>query len=68
MMVCSSCGKTVVTPMDHIQVEKCDECSGARRGVVGGGEFNPLGGAARGVGRCTCAAGPGTNPACPVHP
>lgn len=31
-------------------------------------EFNPLGGAARGVGRCTCPAGPGTNPACQVHP
>lgn len=31
-------------------------------------EFNPLGGAARGVGRCVCAAGPGTNPACEVHP
>jgi hypothetical protein len=29
---------------------------------------NPLGGAARGVGRCVCAAGPGTNPACEVHP
>jgi predicted HAD superfamily Cof-like phosphohydrolase len=31
-------------------------------------EFNPLGGAARGVGRCVCAAGPGTNPACEIHP
>lgn len=31
-------------------------------------EFNPLGGASRGIGRCTCAAGPGTNPSCPVHP
>lgn len=31
-------------------------------------EFNPLGGAARGVGNCVCAAGPGTNPACQVHP
>lgn len=30
--------------------------------------FNPLGGASRGVGRCVCAAGPGTNPACEVHP
>lgn len=30
--------------------------------------FDPLGGAAHGVGRCSCAAGPGTNPACPVHP
>lgn len=30
--------------------------------------FNPLGGAARGIGRCACLAGPGTNPACPVHP
>ncbi len=29
---------------------------------------NPLGGAARGQGRCVCAAGPGTNPACQVHP
>lgn len=31
-------------------------------------KFNPLGGASRGVGKCTCAAGPGTNPSCPVHP
>lgn len=31
-------------------------------------EHNPLGGAARGVGRCVCAAGPGTNLACQVHP
>lgn len=30
--------------------------------------FHPLGGASRGVGRCVCAAGPGTNPACEVHP
>lgn len=30
--------------------------------------FNPLGGASRGIGHCSCAAGPGTNPACPVHP
>lgn len=30
--------------------------------------FNPLGGASRGVGRCICAAGPGTNPGCQVHP
>lgn len=31
-------------------------------------DFNPLGGAHRGVGRCTCYCGPGTDPACPVHP
>lgn len=31
-------------------------------------KYNPLGGAARGVGRCTCLAGPGTNPGCQVHP
>lgn len=31
-------------------------------------DFNPLGGGLRGVGRCTCPAGRGTNPACPVHP
>lgn len=32
------------------------------------GTFDPLGGASRGVGRCTCLAGRGTNPSCPVHP
>lgn len=31
-------------------------------------DWNPLGGASRGVGHCRCAAGPGTNPTCPVHP
>lgn len=36
------------------------------RGEVG--RYHPLGGASRGIGDCTCAAGPGTNPACPVHP
>jgi hypothetical protein len=31
-------------------------------------EFHPLGGSHYGVGRCSCYAGPGTDPACPVHP
>lgn len=30
--------------------------------------FDPLGGAHRGVGRCTCYCGAGTDPNCPVHP
>lgn len=36
--------------------------------IVDDPAFHPLGGASRGMGRCTCAAGPGTNPSCPVHP
>jgi hypothetical protein len=31
-------------------------------------DFNPLSGASRGVGRCTCPCGKGTDPGCPVHP
>lgn len=31
-------------------------------------DFNPVGGASRGVGRCTCPCGKGTDPGCPVHP
>lgn len=60
-MTCQGCGKTVIVPMDYTGSEYCDDCVPLR-------EFNPLGGAARGLGRCTCAAGPGTNPLCPVHP
>lgn len=30
--------------------------------------FDPLNGASRGVGRCTCPCGRGTDPSCPVHP
>lgn len=30
--------------------------------------FNPVGGASRGVGWCTCPCGKGTDPGCRVHP
>jgi hypothetical protein len=45
--------------------KRAQRLAAVRGGLV---VFDPLGGAARGVGRCNCAAGPGTNPGCPVHP
>jgi len=49
----------------HPEINQLDETPEEKAKSQG---FNPLGGASRGVGRCICAAGPGTNPACPVHP
>jgi len=48
--------------------QETDEAPKAKTIKTQGSGFHPLGGASRGVGRCICAAGPGTNPACPVHP
>jgi len=64
------------TRMNKPQLEVIEELGGAVKGKLeslgveftAGKELNPLGGASRGYGRCTCAAGPGTNPSCPVHP
>jgi hypothetical protein len=49
--------------LDH----EINHAPGGRRYADPGG-FNPLGGAARGIGRCSCPAGRGTDPGCPVHP
>lgn len=56
----------IVPPIGKVNVSA--DPLGADRKVRELPGHDPLGGAARGVGRCTCAAGPGTNPSCPVHP